>query len=100
MVGDIAMLSGKNIKTRRPSKKFDVKMYGPFEVIKAVLPTAYRLKLSKIWSNHLTFYISLLEPYQKSIDSNRLLPDLDQVLADADLLDSKEGQKIKEIKDS
>jgi SHS2 domain-containing protein len=69
------MLSGKNIKTRRPSKKFDVKMHGPFEVIKAVSPTAYRLKLSKNWSIHPTFYISLLEPYQKSID----LIDLHQI---------------------
>jgi hypothetical protein len=46
------------------------------------------------------FYISLLEPYRKSIDPDRAPPDLDQVLADAYLLDGEEDQKIKEIKDS
>jgi hypothetical protein len=46
-VGDLVMLSGKNIKTRRLLKKFDVKMHGLFEVIKVVSLTAYRLKLLK-----------------------------------------------------
>jgi hypothetical protein len=94
------MFSGKNIKTRKLSKKFDVKMHGPFKVIKAVSPTAYRLKLPKNWSIHPTFQISLLELFRKSIDSDRPLPDLDQVSANANLLDGEEGQKIKEIKDS
>jgi SHS2 domain-containing protein len=71
------MLSGNNIKTRRPSKKFNVKMHGPFKVIKAVSPAAYRLKLPKNWSIHPMFYILLLEPYRKSIDPERPPPDLD-----------------------
>jgi hypothetical protein len=75
-------------------------MHRLFEVIKAVSPTAYRLKLPKKWSIHPIFHISLLEPYQKSIDPDRPPPDLDQVLADANLLDGEEAQKIREIKDS
>jgi hypothetical protein len=65
-----------------------------------VSPTAFRLRLPRNWSIHPTFHISLLEPYKKSTDPERGPPDLDQVLADADLLDGEEGHKIKEIKDS
>jgi len=31
-VGDLVMLSGRNIKTRRPSKKLDHKNHGPFQI--------------------------------------------------------------------
>jgi hypothetical protein len=31
--GDLVMLNGKNIKTRRPSRKLDHKLYGPFEIL-------------------------------------------------------------------
>jgi hypothetical protein len=76
---DLAMLRGKNIKTHRPSTRFDIKMHGPFQVIKTVLPIAYRLKLTKHWSIHPTgiFYISFLELYRKSIDPDKPPPDLD-----------------------
>jgi hypothetical protein len=75
-------------------------MHRSFEVIKTVLLTTYRLKLVKNWFIYPTFPLSLLKPYQKSTNLNRLLPDLDKVLADTDLLDGEDSQKIKEIKDS
>jgi len=37
-VGDLVMLSGRNIKTRRPSKKLDHKNHGPFQIEKIVSP--------------------------------------------------------------
>jgi hypothetical protein len=46
-MGDLAILSRKNIKTHRPPKKFGVKMHGPFKVIRAVSPIVYKLKLPK-----------------------------------------------------
>jgi transposase InsO family protein len=42
-VGDLVMLSGQNISTRRPSKKFANKLHGPFEVVKILSRSAVRL---------------------------------------------------------
>ena len=35
-VGDIVMLNGKNIRTRRAAKKLDTKLFGPFKVVRPV----------------------------------------------------------------
>jgi hypothetical protein len=61
-VNDLVMLSAKNIKTKRPSKKLDLKFYGPYRIVEAVSTHAYRLDIkgSKI---HPVFHVSLLEPY-------------------------------------
>ena len=37
-VGDIVMLNGKHIRTRRAAKKLDAKLFGPFKVMKLVGP--------------------------------------------------------------
>jgi hypothetical protein len=34
--GDLVMLNGKNLRTRRPSKKLDHKLWGPFKVTTVV----------------------------------------------------------------
>lgn len=65
-VGDLVMLNGKNLRTRRPSRKLDAKMHGPFKVIKVVSPSAIRIELPKRWRIHPTFHVSLLEPYRQS----------------------------------
>jgi len=44
-VGDLVMLSRRNIKTHRPSKKLDHKNHGPFQIEKIVSPLAVRLTL-------------------------------------------------------
>jgi len=62
-VGDLVMLSGRNIKTRRPSKKMDHKNHGPFQVEKIISPLAVRLTLPRKWKIHNVFHVSLLEPY-------------------------------------
>jgi hypothetical protein len=38
--GDLVMLNGKNIKTRRPSCKLDHKLYRPCEILELISPTA------------------------------------------------------------
>jgi len=42
-VGDLVMLNGRNIQTRRSSRKMDHKDRGPFQVEKVVSPLAVRL---------------------------------------------------------
>jgi len=63
-VGDLVMLSGHNIKTRRPSKKLDHKNHGPFQIEKVVSPLAVHLTLPRKCKIHNVFHISLLKPYQ------------------------------------
>jgi len=62
-VGDLVMLSRRNIKTRRPSKKLDHKNHGPFQVEKIVSPLAVRLTLPRKWKIHNVFHILLLKPF-------------------------------------
>jgi len=62
-VGDLVMLSGGNIKTRRPSKKLDHKNHGPFQIEKIVSPLAVHLTLPRKWKIHNVVHVTLLEPY-------------------------------------
>ena len=65
-VGDLVMLNGRNIKTRRPSKKLDHKNHGPYQIKKIVSPLAVCLTLPRKWKIHNVFHVSLLEPYRTS----------------------------------
>jgi len=62
-VGDLVMLNGRNIQTRRPSRKLDHKNHGPFQVEKVISPLAVKLTLPWKWRIHDVFHVSLLEPY-------------------------------------
>jgi len=62
--GQLVLLNGRNIRTRRPSQKLDHKNHGPFQVAKIVSPLAVRLTLSWKWKIHDVFHVSLLEPYR------------------------------------
>jgi len=57
-VGDLVMLNGRNIKTRRPSRKMDHKNHGPFQIEKVVSPLAVRLTLPRKWKIHNVFHVS------------------------------------------
>ena len=46
-VGKLVMLNGKHIKTKRPSKKLDKKLHGPFKISQVLSPTAVRLTCDK-----------------------------------------------------
>ena len=63
-VGDKVMLNGRNLKTRRPSKKLDHKLFGPFKISAMVGTNAAKLDLSAHPSLkvHNTFNVSDLEP--------------------------------------
>ncbi|KAA8619435.1 hypothetical protein SMACR_09985 [Sordaria macrospora] len=97
-VGQLVMLNGKHIKTKRPSKKLDRKLHGPFKIFQVISPTAVRLTLPKSWRIHDSFHVSLLEPYRAG---NQVAPDPDQVLREAAPAESEdyEVEKILDSKD-
>ena len=67
-VGDLVMLNGKHIRTRRAAKKLEVKLFGPFKVKKLVGPEgqSVELELPSRWRVHNVFHISPVEPYRSS----------------------------------
>jgi hypothetical protein len=46
-VGDLVMLAGINLKTRRPSKKLDNKLHRPFQVEKGITLTVIQVILPR-----------------------------------------------------
>jgi hypothetical protein len=77
-VGDLVMLNGKNLRSRRPSRKFDLKMYGPFKIEEIISRMAVRLRLLESWGVHPTFHVKLLEPFRTS--ARRHAINLDHVM--------------------
>jgi hypothetical protein len=62
-VGDSVWLSAKNIRTRRPSRKLDLKYYGPFPITERIGKQTYKLRLGdSVGRIHPVFLVSLLEP--------------------------------------
>jgi len=84
-VGDLVMLNGKNIRTKRPSKKLAPKLYGPFKVLEQRGKLAYKIEISDRWDIHPTFHVSLLEPYRTSIRPAREQPPMEPEEIDGDL---------------
>jgi hypothetical protein len=65
-IGDEVILSSRNIRIRRASKKLADKFLGPFQVIAIRGKNVYKLELPKSYSRiHPTFHVILLEPYQR-----------------------------------
>ena len=63
-VGDFVMLTGRNIRTKQPSKKLSPKLYGPGKVLEKKRSQGYKLEISARWKIHPLFDILLLEPYR------------------------------------
>ena len=68
-VGDLVMLNGKNISTRRAAKKLDAKLLGPFKVVRLVGQGGQlvELELPQRWRVHNVFHPSLIEPCRTSV---------------------------------
>ena len=60
-VGEKVWLNRRNIRTKRPSRKLDWKMIGPFKVIERFGKNAYKLDLPLNYRIHNVFHVSLLE---------------------------------------
>jgi hypothetical protein len=64
-VGERVMLSIKNIRMRKASKKLADRYVGPFTILKVIGKNAYQLDLPKSYGRiHPTFHVSLLERYR------------------------------------
>jgi hypothetical protein len=83
LVGDLVRLNGKNLKTSRPSKKLDAKLYGPYKVSKLLSPTMIKLELPSRWRINNAFYVSLIEPYR--LNPTRPPPELASASAQNEL---------------
>jgi len=94
-VGDLVMLNGCNIKTRRPSRKLDHKNHGPFQIEKIISPLAVRLTLPRKWKIQNVFHVSLLKPYRTS--EHRAPPDPSNVLREADDVEQSEEYDVEEV---
>jgi hypothetical protein len=85
---------GKNILTKRPSKKLDHGFYGPYQVVEQVGKQAYRLKLLQELGNiHNLFHVSFLQPYiSDEHTAPKLLPPIES--------DGEEGYELETILES
>lgn len=62
--GDLVWLSRRNLKTKRPNNKLDVRRLGPFRVIRMVGSNAAELELPRpLQRLHPVFNVSLLMPF-------------------------------------
>ena len=63
-VGDLLLLSSKNLSFKNIPTKLQQKFVGPFEVIEKIGPQAYHLDLPDTWKIHNIFHISLLKRWK------------------------------------
>lgn len=60
-VGEKVWLATKNLPLRLGTRKLAAIWAGPFSVVQAVGPVAYKLKLSEDWKIHNVFHVSQLK---------------------------------------
>ena len=96
--GDQVWLIRKNIKTTRPSQKFDTKRLGPFKILEVVgeAKAACKLDLPHQMRIHPVFHESLLEPYYANKIEGRLQPPPPP----PEVIEGEMEYEVKEILDS
>ena len=65
-VGDLVLLSTRNLKMKGTPAKIQRRFVGPFRVIEAIGQQAYRLSLPTDWKIHPVFHVSLLKHWNSS----------------------------------
>jgi hypothetical protein len=93
-IGDLVMLNGLNIQTRRPSRKLDHRHHGPFQIEGIISPLAVKLTLPRRWKIHNVFHVSLLEPFRTGTQTP---PDPSKVLREEDNIENSEEYDIDEV---
>jgi hypothetical protein len=68
------MLKGKNLKTRRPSKKLDNKVHRLFQVEKVITLRVIRMTLPRSSEIHNVFHVNLLESYRMATQREAVNP--------------------------
>ena len=94
-VGDLVMLSTKNLNQKRPSKKISPKFVGPFRIEDKVGGQAYRLTLPSTYRIHNTFHVSYLEPYYHRADREMA----EAFMQAPELIDDEEQWEVEEVVD-
>ena len=62
-VGDMVLLSTRNLRMKGIPGKLQKRFVGPFQVIETIGQQAYRLSLPETWKIHPVFHVSLLKEY-------------------------------------
>ena len=84
-VGNKVLLSLKNIRLSRPSKKLDYRFLGPFKITETIGKQAYRLDLPKtLGTIHPVFHVPLLEPYHQRAGDVLATPPLAILMDDSE----------------
>ena len=63
-VGDLVLLSTRNLKMKGTPSKLQKRFVGPFRVTETIGEQAYRLSLPKNWKIHPVFHVSLLREWR------------------------------------
>ncbi|KAF8697686.1 hypothetical protein AX14_001301 [Amanita brunnescens Koide BX004] len=76
--GNKVYINAEHLPTERTSKKLDQSYYGPYEVVEAVGPLAYQIRILASWKTYNVFNEILLKPYytphylcQKAIEEEK-----------------------------
>ena len=81
-VGDLVMVSTRNMRTRQACKKLAANRIGPFRIIKRVNNVAFKVELPEQLRVHNVFHVSLLEPYNVNQIPNRVTTPPPPVIVD------------------
>ena len=93
-VWDMVWLLTRNIKTKRPSKKLDYKMIGPYKV-KELVKSSYQLYLSHTMKIYNIFHLNLL--WKAAID---LLPSQQNSLSPPTIVNNEKEWEVDNILDA
>ena len=63
-VGDLVLLSTRNLKMKGTPGKLQRRFVGPFQVIETIGQQAYKLSLPEDWKFHPMFHVSLLKDWR------------------------------------
>ncbi|TPX37918.1 hypothetical protein SeLEV6574_g07822 [Synchytrium endobioticum] len=73
-VRDEVLVSTRNIRTTRASKKLESNYMGPYYIKRKISPVAFEPQLPKSMKIHPVFHVDLLKPYVRSTDTSRSSP--------------------------